>query len=156
MSVQKAVIKEVEKFNDSIIRTLDTKNISNTREAARSLRVEYGKDFVRSIGIFYLEFLDTGRGPGKFPPISPLIDWAKVKFGANEEEAKQIAFAVSHKIKKLGTEIFRNNKKGIELDKKILTLRKAIIEAISEEAKIEIEQKLDRFKKKFKNLKYQL
>lgn len=150
MSQIKAIIKEVEKFNDSIVEALDSKNISNTREAARSLHIEYGKDFVRSIGIFYLEFLDTGRAPGNFPPIQPLIDWAKSKFGVNDAEAKQIAFLTGRKIARLGTEIFRNNSKGIELSEKIVTLRKAINESVKESVVLEIKQKLDKFKKIYK------
>jgi hypothetical protein len=143
----KTIIEEVEKFNESIREALNAKNINNTREASRSLFVDHGENFVRSIGIFYLEFLDTGRAPGKLPPIEPLKDWAKTKFGADDKEATSIAFAVAHKIKEIGTEIFINNNKGIELDKKIVTLRKAINKAVTEDVKTQITQKLDEFKK---------
>lgn len=140
-------INEVEKFNDSIRDALNSKNISDTGEAANSLFIEHGADFVQSIGIFYIEFLDTGRAPGKFPPIEPLKDWAKSKFGADDKEATSIAFAVAHKIKKLGTTIFISNSKGIELDKKIVTLRKNLKEALRESTVLAIRQKLDKFKR---------
>jgi hypothetical protein len=154
--LQKAIIKEVEKFNDSIVKALDSKNISNTREAAKSLYVDYGNDFVRSIGIFYLEFLDTGRGPGKMPPIAPIQKWAKVKFSVDDKEAEQIAWGVAKNIKKVGTEIFRNNSKGIELSKKIVTLRKSVIEIVQEQAVIEIKQRLNKFKIAHIKNKYQI
>jgi hypothetical protein len=141
-----AVIKEVEKFNESIKDSLNSKNISNSGEASKSLFVEFGENFVQSIGAFYLEFLDTGRAPGKFPPIKPLKDWAKIKFGADDEEAESIAFAVAHKIKRLGTEIFINNGKGIELDKKIVTLRENLNVAVRESTVLEIKQRLRKFK----------
>ena len=143
----KQTILEIERFNDSIKDALDSKNISNTREAANSLRVEFGENFVNSIGIFYLEFLDTGRGPGRMPPIAPLIRWAENKFNVDFDEAKSIAFAVAKKIAEIGTEIFNNNSLGIELDKKILTLKENLSENIQLATKLEIIQGLDKFKK---------
>jgi len=147
MTIIEGIIKEVEKFNDSIRDALDLKNISNTREASNSLRIDYGEDFVSSIGIFYLEFLDTGRGTGKMPPISPIKDWAKNKFGVDDKEALSIAFAVAHKIAVLGTEIFINNSKGIELEKKVLNLKENINANVGQYAVSEIKQVLDKYKK---------
>jgi hypothetical protein len=126
MEIIPSIVKEVEKFNESIKDALDSKNISNTGEAARSLYVDWGENWVKSIGIFYLEFLDTGRGPGKFPPIAQLIKWAQSKFGVDEVEAKSIAFAVARKIADLGTEIYMNKGQGIELEmlsKNLLNLK---------------------------------
>jgi hypothetical protein len=150
------IVKEVEKFNESIKDALDSKNISNTGEAARSLYVDFGADWVKAIGIFYLEFLDTGRGPGKFPPITPLIKWAQSKFGVDEKEAKSIAFLVGRKISELGTEIFMNKGQGIELEKKIITLKENLNDVIKESAKFEIKEKLNEFKLKFTRLKFGL
>lgn len=144
-----AIINEVEKFNDSIRDALNSKNISDTGEAANSLRVEFGDDFVRSIGIFYLEFLDTGRAPGKFPPKEPIERWVKSKLGKTDSDPDfdGIVFVIQRKIAKLGTAIFINNSKGIELDKKIVALRKSLNMAISNSVKVEINQRLNRFKK---------
>lgn len=152
-----SIINEVEKFNDSIRETLDSKNISDTREAANSLRVEFGDDFVRSVGIFYLEILDTGRAPGKFPPKEPIERWVKSKLGKSESDPdfNGIVFLIQRKIAQVGTAIYINNSKGIELDKKIVTLRESLNEAISESVKLEITQRLDRFKKISKQ-KYQI
>ncbi len=150
------VIQEVEKFNDSIKEALNVKNINDTREAANSLFVEHGKDFVRSIGIFYLEFLDTGRAPGKFPPRAPIASWVESKLGIspNDSEFDGIVYVISKKIADLGTTIFRNNEKGIELDKKIVTLRKNLNKALTESTVLTIKQKLDRFKRAHNKNKY--
>jgi hypothetical protein len=156
MEIVKTIINEVEKFNESIKDALDSKNISNTGEAARSLYVDWGENWVKSIGIFYLEFLDTGRGPGKPPPIDPLIRWAQNKFGVDEVEAKSIAFAVAKKIAYLGTEIFMNKGQGIELAKKIITLRENLNDVVKESAKFQIKEKLNEFKLKFTKLKFGL
>jgi hypothetical protein len=156
MEIIPSIVKEVEKFNESIKDALDSKNISNTGEAARSLYVDWGENWVKSIGIFYLEFLDTGRGPGKMPPIEPLIRWAENKFGVDEEEATSIAWGTAKMIAKFGTMIFQNNGKGIELEKKIITLNENLRDVIRESAKFEIKEKLNEFKLKFTKLKFGL
>jgi len=153
-----ATIKEVEKLNESIRDALNSKNITNTGEAARSLRIEHGDDFVRSIGIFYLEFLDTGRGTGKFPPSEPIEKWVRTKLGISSinPEFDGIVFVIRKKIAELGTEIFRNNSKGIELDEKIVTLRENLSETLRETTVFEINQRLDKFKKAHLKNKYGL
>lgn len=152
------VIKEVEKFNDSIKQALNSKKISNTGEAARSLRVEFGNDFVQSIGIFYLEFLDTGRGNGKFPPAAPIQKWVETKLGISPDSSEfdGVVYLIRRKIARLGTEIFRNNSKGIELTEKIVSLKKEINKNVKESVFIGIKQRLDRFKKIHLKNKYQL
>lgn len=147
-----AVLEQVELFNESIKDALNTKRISNTGEAARSLRTEFGEDFVRSLGVFYLEFLDTGRGSGKFPPYQPIANWVSLKLGITPSDSQfdGVVYMIRKKIAALGTEIFRNNNKGIELDKKIVTLRKAINESVAKSVVIDIKQKLDKFKKIYK------
>lgn len=150
----KAIIKEVERFNDSIRETLTAKGINDTGEAARSLYVDYGSDFVRSIGIFYLEFLDTGRGPGNPPPFNRILEWAMQKTGQPKEKVWGLAVYVTDKIARLGTEIFRNNSEGIELQEKIVTLRKEIQVAVKQATIVTIRQKLDRFKKIHMKNKY--
>ena len=141
------ILKEVEKFNDSIKDALNSKNISNTGEAANSLRIEQGEDFVKSIGIFYLEFLDTGRGPGLPPPFEPIMRWAIGKTGQQRSELYGLVKYVQNKIAKLGTEIFINQGKGIELEKKVLTLKDNINKSLPNSVGFEIKQKLDKFKK---------
>lgn len=148
--------KEVDSFNQNIKDSLDGKNITNTGTAKNSLRIEFGEDFVRSIGIFYLEFLDTGRGKGKFPPVNKIRNWVKTKLGITEEtQLNQVTFLVSRKIAKLGTEIFLNPNKGIQLDKKITELRNNINSKIGTAAKADVLQKLDKFKK-IRKLKLQI
>jgi len=55
----------------------------------------------------YTEQLVHGRAGGSFPPIAPLKKWAMAKFGASDKEALSIAFAVSNKIAKFGTNIYQ-------------------------------------------------
>ena len=97
-----------------------------------------------------MEFLDTGRGPGKKPPFSPILKWAMEKTGQPASECWGLARYVQNKIAALGTEIFMDNRKGIELEKKVVNLKQSINENIGKQIKTEIIQKLDRFKEIYK------
>lgn len=48
---------------------------------------------------YYWEYVDRGRGPGKYAPIAPLIEWATLKGFDNPRSA---AFGISTNIKKFG------------------------------------------------------
>lgn len=51
----------------------------------------------------YAQYVEFGTRPHT-PPIQPLIDWAKVKFGLTDAGAKSAAFAIRSKIAKKGTQ----------------------------------------------------
>ena len=142
--------KEVIKLNDSIKLELDIQDINNTGEASRSLEVKKYDNRVQSLGVFYLEFLDTGRGPGKYPPTNKIRLWVQQKLGlTDEKEINTATFLISRKIKELGTQIFEKKKKGIGLTEKTERLRKEISSKLPDLAKAEVIQRLDKYKKLF-------
>ena len=146
-NVSELIIAELEIFNQSIKDSLDGKNITNTGTAKKSIRIEVDNNSYKSIGIFYLEFLDSGRGSGGIPPINKIQNWVKTKLGVTDEkESLSIAFAVAKKIQKLGTEIFENPAKGIQLDEKIAELKKNIESKIAEKTVVDITRGLNLFK----------
>lgn len=57
-------------------------------------------------GMDYTYWLVNGRKPGKAPPVSALLPWVNAKFGIGGSEALSVAFAVSKKIQKEGTEYY--------------------------------------------------
>lgn len=63
-----------------------------------------GWDVQGSVGtaLEYAEPVELGSKP-HFPPIAPLVDWARAKFGLPEDEARSRAFAVARTISKKGT-----------------------------------------------------
>lgn len=72
----------------------------------------------------YTEQLAKGRKPGSLPPISKLTEWAKIRFNADGEEARRIAWAVAKKIEKDGTRYYQDG--GTKL-----------VEVLSEQATIQ-------------------
>lgn len=55
------------------------------------------------VGLDYTEYLVKGRDRGKRPPIKPIEEWVRAKFGISGERGKSVAFAVANKIKEHGT-----------------------------------------------------
>lgn len=51
----------------------------------------------------HVEFVEIGTRP-HMPPVEPLVDWAKAKFGLDDEEARSVGYAVARKIRAHGTE----------------------------------------------------
>lgn len=51
----------------------------------------------------YAVFVEYGTEPHR-PPIKPLIEWAMMKFGLSEKDAKSVAYRVANKIAKYGTD----------------------------------------------------
>lgn len=145
------VKQEFENFNESIKETLQQKGINATKEAFNSLRVETNENNVKSLGVFYLEFLDTGRAGGKKPPYEKILQWLVVKTGLDESELKGLAFYVQNKIANEGTEIFKNNSKGIELTKKKEIVRENLSISLKKEIKEQLIQRLDKFKKLYES-----
>lgn len=58
----------------------------------------------------HVQFAKYGRGPGKQPPIDPLIKWVKrVGIVKNDKEARGTAFAIAKSIAKKGTKNYVPN-----------------------------------------------
>lgn len=51
----------------------------------------------------HIQFARYGRGPGKRPPINPILEWVQQKRIAMGTEAKGTAYAIANSISKKGT-----------------------------------------------------
>lgn len=130
-------------FNKSIKDAIDSKGLSNTGKAKDSLRIEVketlNKVNGKSIGVDYLEVLNTGRGPGKFPPPNKIEAWTETK------PVEIDPFLVGRKIAREGTEIFKDKSKGIELDKLTAQAAKELTKKIAVGIAFDLQQKLNKF-----------
>lgn len=76
-------------------------------DLARSIRSELTVIPLMAVispNILYGTVVHEGRKPGRRPPIEPLGLWARRKFSVSEGEALRIAFLVSRKIGRSGTQ----------------------------------------------------
>lgn len=116
MTKEELTANKLEALKVKISEAIISKGLNNSGDAIASLEVEDNKLF----GNDYIFYLDKGRGPGKFPPVQNIRDWVRSKLGiSDEKEINSVAFLVGRKISETGTEIFKDNSKGIELDKMI-------------------------------------
>lgn len=91
----------------------------------------------------YLEYVDKGRKPGNYPPISALQKWAKLN-GIKQESV----FPIAKKIFKFGI------KPTNIIDKSIRQYENIIIPKIEEDVADNVENKVfNKLKEEFKNIK---
>ena len=146
---------KVDEFNQSIKNDIDRKGMNVSGGTKKSIRRETDEQnqIVYSIGAESLEFLNTGRAPGKFPPVKNMIDWVKVKpISMTDENGKeysvnQKAYLSGKGIAERGTKIFRDKSKGIQLSLKVTELNEQLINGLPSIAKAEVLQQLNKFNK---------
>ena len=132
MNYNELTHKHLTALKEKIQRQITSKGLDNSGEAFNSLEVNGNKLF----GNDYIYYLDKGRAPGKFPPT--LINWVRNKLGLQGSEAKQVDFLVRRKIAREGTEIFRNNSKGIELARLVDETLDELIKELPEQVAVEV------------------
>lgn len=100
MEVEEIIQEVVDKF---LIPRFMSLGMNATGAWLKSLEVRAEGDKVFILANKYTEQLVFGRKPGKLPPVSELEKWVNAKLGIYGKEAKQMAWAISVKIKQEGT-----------------------------------------------------
>lgn len=103
-------------MNAEIVNRMDSKGITNTGRAAKSLRVQSDNNSVQSVGIHYIEELTDGRPPGEFPPFDDIHHWVQTKLGITGSGSRGVAYVIGIKIAEQGTQIYRKEREGLQLD----------------------------------------
>lgn len=135
-SIVDIVIKEVEQTNEEIRQTIISKRIDNTGAARESLRINVTGNEIQVLGLSYLEYLNRGRPPGKFPPIAEIIRWV------NTKNIKIAPYVVARKIAMEGTAIYNNRALGIELEEKLERLNERLKQSLPDALRSAIKTKI--------------
>lgn len=105
------------------------KEATNTSNLLASISTDTERFLKKGINFkaFYAPYVNYGTKP-HMPPPDDLAEWARLKFGLTEKEAKKAGWAIAMKIKKKGTEgVFfaeRSRDKGeMYLEKKLRNLK---------------------------------
>jgi len=114
------VIEQLDLFNESIVQAMSNKNMDASENAARALRIEQRGYVFVSVGIDYIEYLDRGRPPGKFPPMAAIERWVNLK------QLSVDPYVIARSIANNGTRIYRNRELGLKLEEKTATLQESI------------------------------
>ncbi len=124
--IQNIVVKEVETTIEEIRNEIINKGIDNTGAAKESLRANVINNEIQCLGLSYIEYLNRGRPPGKFPPIAEIIRWV------NTKNIKIAPYLIARKIAMEGTTIYQNRNKGIMLEDKIEALTQRLKDSLPE------------------------
>ena len=113
MTGKQAVEAFISDFRNEAVLTLEngrdgvTYNATNalTRSLVADVSVGFTGTTEASLsGLSHWRFVGNGRGPGKRPPLDPLIRWAKAKGIADtDSEARSLAYVVARSISLYGT-----------------------------------------------------
>jgi len=127
--------KHLDRLKTTIQNVMRMKNLDASGKASDSLEIQGSK----LVGNDYIYFLDKGRAPGRFPPVSNIRDWVRTKLGiSDEKEINSVGFLVGRKMAREGTEIFKNKSKGLQLDnlveEMLNDLQKELPDAVAAEA----------------------
>lgn len=118
MPFNNIIEKHLNELKDTIKAEMRNKGLYNSGETSDSLDVKNNTLF----GSEVILYLDQGRKPGKHPPPQNIVEWVRSKLGINDlKKSRQIAYLVGRKISEKGTEIYRNKRKGLQLEDKINT-----------------------------------
>ena len=95
----------------------DKKDLNFTNKAKNSLSFSVSNNKLKIDGLMRIIVLNSGRKPGTFPPIEPILDWVRGKLGiSDEKEARSVAFVIARKISQSGTDILTDRAKGLQID----------------------------------------
>ena len=105
--------KHLDRLKTTIQNVMRMKNLDASGKASDSLEIQGSK----LVGNDYIYFLDKGRAPGRFPPVSNIRDWVRTKLGiSDEKEVNSAAYAVGYVMKRDGSRIHQDKSKGLQLD----------------------------------------
>lgn len=115
--------------------------IRSSGKSADSLRTESNESSGKLYGAKYFYQQKFGRKPGKFPPISDILDWIRSK-GITPRDTKtserQLAFLFARKIAQKGTDVFQRKREGLEVEQQVEELVKEFRSKLNEGFKAEI------------------
>lgn len=113
----------VKNFAESVIagiqNNIRTKNVTQygamntTGQMADSLGYKWdGSTLIIYSSEKYFTVLETGRKPGKQPPLDPILNWIKAKNIATDIKERSLAYLISRKIGKEGSLLYRQGGKS--------------------------------------------
>lgn len=129
----------LEVIRKRIIQDQQAKHIRASGKSAQSLKIEEVRNGGQLIGSDYFQQQITGRKPGKFPPIKPILQWIDDKgLSLDKITKKGLAFIIARKIAEKGTDIFRKKRSGLEVNEIVNQSLPSLKDQLIKAGKIEI------------------
>lgn len=109
ISGEAALANFIEGIRQQAVERLQVSGYNATRRLTNSLKTEVSKTGTGGItgelsGLGHWKYVGNGRGPGKRPPVDPLIRWVKAKgLATDDKQAVSIASRIARTIAREGT-----------------------------------------------------
>jgi hypothetical protein len=127
MDIVKSLTELLNGVREAIQQDQIDKGIRSSGKSSASLRIEVKQTQGTLYGASYFYQQKHGRKPGKFPPISAILDWIRIKGITprdNKTTTDQLAFLFARKIAEKGTDIFTGKRPALNVEEKINQLIK--------------------------------
>lgn len=137
--ISQSITVLLDEVRKAYIKDQESKGIVSSGKSAKSLRIVSGETSGTLFGSAYFFQQVNGRKPGKFPPVSAIIDWIREKgIKATDIPERSLAFIIARKIAEKGTDIYQGKRPGIDVDEKIKELVKQFRESVAKDMRVKI------------------
>ena len=141
MNFTRPISKLLDEVKKSYIEDQAAKGIRSSGASAKSLKTHPKPTGGTLTGSAYFYQQMHGRKPGKFPPVSDILEWIKTK-GITPKDSrtsiKSLAFLFARKIAERGTDIFQKKRPTLDPGEKVQTLVAAFSREVAKDLKKEI------------------
>lgn len=141
MNFTRPISKLLDEVKKAYIEDQEAKGIRASGKSAKSIKKQVKPTEGTLTGAKYFFQQRHGRRPGKFPPVSEILEWIKTK-GITPKDSrtsiKSLAFLFARKIAERGTDIFQKKRPALDPGEKVQTLVAAFSREVAKDLKKEI------------------
>lgn len=138
MNFTRPISKLLDEVKKAYIEDQEAKDIRASGKSAKSLKKHPKPTSGTLTGAKYFFQQRHGRRPGKFPSVTDILNWIKVK-GITPRDSgtsiKSLAFLFARKIAERGTDVYLGKRPGLNPDAKVEASVTAMGVAIGKELK---------------------
>lgn len=141
MNFTRPISKLLDEVKKAYIEDQEAKGIRASGKSAKSIKKQVKLTEGTLTGAKYFFQQRHGRRPGKFPPVSEILEWIKTK-GITPKDSrtsiKSLAFLFARKIAERGTDIFQKKRPALDPGEKVQTLVASFSREVAKDLKKEI------------------
>lgn len=145
MNTQETISELLDNIRKVYIDRQKEQGIRSSGKSAESLRIETTESSGTLYGAKYFFQQKKGRKPGKFPPLSDILDWIREKRITPRDSKtteRQLAYLFARKIAQSGTDVHQGKREGLDVENQVEDLVKEFRGKLDEGFKAEIKASL--------------
>lgn len=120
MDFKKPISELLDEVRKAYIDRQREQGIRASGESADTLRPDPKQTSGALYGARYFTQQKLGRRPGKFPPISDILDWIRYKgIQPTDISERSLAFIIARKIAQQGTDVHQGKREGLDVEDRV-------------------------------------